>query len=173
MRIGEVSIVSHKSQENEAFIRSICRNTDIDNEKLCFGRFVVNDQLLIYLYGISNDYQSQSLDLISQKTLGFIIIFDWKDKKALEITKSEFDYFSRNFKAPIIIVANIKNKKESPIPESLFQLDGIFLSPNCRFTFGQVDDPESARNVMILLVNMLLEKLSKAEFANKQTTEIV
>ncbi len=160
MRIGEVAIVSHNSHENEAFIRSICQKIEIENEKLSFSRFEVNDQLALYLYGISNDYQSLSLDLISRKTLGFIIIFDWEDKKVVELTKSVIDYFSRHFKAPIIIVANIKNIKDPPIPDSFFQHDGIPLSPNCRFTFGQVDDPESARNVMILLVNLLLEKLS-------------
>lgn len=160
MRIGEVAIVSHKSHEHEAFIRSICQKIDIKNEQLSFGRFEVNDQLALYLYGVSNDYQSTSLDLISRKTLGFILIFDWEDKKVFEITKSVIDYFSRNFKAPIIIVANIKNKQDPPIPDSFFRLDGIPLSPDCRFTFGQVDDPESARHVMILLVNMLIEKLS-------------
>jgi len=160
LRIGEVAIISHKSHESEALIRSICRRIEFRTERLCFGRFEVNDQLALYLYGISADCQSLSLDLISRKTLGFIVIFDWEDKKVLELTRPILDYLSKSYNAPIIIVANIKDKKDPPIPDSFFQLDGIPLSPSCKFTFGQIDDPESARNVMILLINMLIEKLS-------------
>lgn len=160
LRIGEVAIISFNSCENEAFINSICKKIDIKDQRLCFGRFEVNDQLALYLYGICADQKSLSFDLISRKTLGFIIIFDWEDKKVLEITKSIVDHFSRIHNAPIIIVANIKDKKDPPIPDKFFEFEGIPLSPNCRFTFAQLDDPESARNVMILLINMLIEKLS-------------
>ncbi|UCE07307.1 MAG: hypothetical protein JSW07_04550 [bacterium] len=162
MRIVEVAIISSKFHEKENFIRSICKKIDIKNDRLCFGHFEVNDQLELYLYGISVDNKNKSIcwDLISRKTLGFIIIFDWEEKKILDATKPIIDYFSRNFNAPIIIVANIKDKKNPPVPDKFFQPDGIPLSPNSRFTFGQIDDPKSARNAMVLLVNMLIEKLS-------------
>ena len=160
MRIGEVAVISYDTHENEAFIRSICKKIDIKEQSLSFGDFDINDQLALYLYGISVDQKSLSFDLISRKTLGFVIIFNWEDKKALEITKPVIDYFSRKYNAPIIIVANIKDKKDPPIPNKFFELEGIHLSPNSRFTFGQIDDPESARNVMILLINMLIEKFS-------------
>jgi signal recognition particle receptor subunit beta len=129
---------------------------------LSFGHFEINDQLALYLYGISFDYEKNSIswDLISRKTLGFIIIFDWEDKQSFEATKAVVDYFSRNFNAPIIIVANIKNKQDPPIPDRFFQPDGIPLSSNSRFIFSQIDDPKSARSVMIVFVNMLIEKLS-------------
>lgn len=160
MRIGEVAIISYNPRENEAFIRSICNQIDIKDQRLSFGHLEVNDQLALYLYGISADQKSLSFDLISRKTLGFVIIFNWEDKKILDITKPIIDYFSRNHNAPIVIVANIKDKKDPPIPDKFFEAEGIPLSPNCRFTFGQIDDPASARNVMILLMNMLIEKLS-------------
>ena len=93
MRIGEVAIISYKSYEKENFIRSICQKIDIKDEKLSFGRFEVNDQLALYFYGISFDYKKKpiSWDLISRKTLGFIVIFDWDDKKT---TWTEFYYNS-------------------------------------------------------------------------------
>ena len=90
MRIGEVAIISYKSHEKENFIRSICQKIDIKDETLSFGRFEINDQLALYLYGINFDYRKNSIswDLVSRKTLGFIIIFDWEDKKAFEATKN-------------------------------------------------------------------------------------
>ena len=163
MRIGEVAIISYKSHEKESFIRSICQKIDIKDETLSFGRFEINDQLALYLYGINFDYRKNSIswDLVSRKTLGFIIIFDWEDKKAFEATKSLVDYFAENFNATIIIFSDIKHKKDPPIPDSFFQPDGIPLSSNSRFIFSQIDDPESARSVLMLFVNMLIEKLSR------------
>jgi signal recognition particle receptor subunit beta len=162
LRIGEVAIISYNSYEKENFIRSICQKIDIKNEMLSFGRFEVNDQLALYLYGISfdDDKNSISWDLISRKTLGFIIIFDWDDKKAFEATKPFVNYFSKNFSAPIVIVADINDIKDPPIPGNFFLPDGIPLSSNSRFIFSQIDDPESARSVLILFINMLIKKLS-------------
>lgn len=160
LRIGEVAIISFNSYDKEEFIRSICQEIEIKSDTICFGRFEVNDQLALYLYGISFENKSISWDLISRKTLGFIVIFDWEDKKVLEATKSIIDYFSGNFNAPIIIVANIKDQKDPPIPDKFFQPDGIPLSSNSRFIFSQVNDSKSARSVLILLVNMLIERLS-------------
>jgi len=162
LRIGEVAIISYKPHEKENFIRSICQKIDIKDETLSFGRFEVNDQLALFLYGISFDFTRNSIswELVSRKTLGFIIIFDWEDKKAFDATKPVVDYFANNFNAPILIVAAIKHKDNPPIPVSFFQPDGIPLSSNSRFMFSQIDDPESARSVLILFINMLIEKLS-------------
>ena len=162
LRIGEVAVISFKSSEKEDFIKSICNKIDVRDETLSFGRFEVNDQLALHLYGISvnNKNKSLSWDLISSKTLGFIIIFDWENRDILEATKPIIDYFSKNYNAPVIIVANIQDKKDPPIPDKFFQPDGIPLSPNSKFIFGQIDDRENARRVMTLLVNMLIEKLS-------------
>lgn len=162
MRIGEVAIISYKPYEEEDFIRSICNNIEIKNETISVGRFEVNEHLSLHLYGISIENEGKSIawDLISRKALGYIIIFDWEDKNVLEITRSIVDFFSNNFNVPIIIVANIKDKKDPPISDKFFQPDGIPLAPNSRFTFSQVNDPESSRNVMVLLVNMLIERLS-------------
>lgn len=160
MRIGEVAIISHASHEAEAFVRAICQRIDFSNKSVSFGRLEVNENLMLHLYGISAELNLRSLDLVSQKTLGFIIIFDWEDKQALEFTKSILDHCSRNFNAPIVVVASIKDKKDPPIPDRFYQLEGIPLSAGCRFTFGQIDDPQSARDAMRLLINMLIEKAS-------------
>lgn len=161
MRIGEIAIISYKAYENEDFIRSICRKIDIEQEAMSFAHFEINDQLALHLYGLSIDRQTKSLswDLISRKILGYIIIFDWEDKQVFEATKPIIDHFSYA-DVPIIIVGSIKDKKDPPIPEKFFQPEGILLSPNSRFIFSQINDSASARKVMVLLINMLIEKLS-------------
>jgi len=158
LRIGEVAIISHASHEAEAFIRAICQRIDFTSQSVSFGRLEVNENLMLHLYGISAKLNLRSLELVSQKILGFIVIFDWEDKQALEFTKAVLDHCSKNFNAPIVVVASIKDKKDPPIPDRFFQLEGIPLSSGCRFTFGQIDDTQNARDILRLLINMLIDK---------------
>lgn len=161
MKIGEVAVISHISQNKDVFIKSICKTIDIKNKLVSFGRFDVNEQLALHLYGIHIDKQSNGLswDLISRKMLGYFIIFDWEDKNSLESIKHVMDHFSNNQTTQIAIVANVKNILHPPIPEKFFKPDGINLSSNFRFTFCQIDNPQSTREIMTLLINMLLEKV--------------
>jgi len=161
MKIGEVAVISHISQNKDVFIKSICKKIDIKNNLVSFGRFDVNEQLALHLYGIQIDKQSNGLswDLISRKMLGYIVIFDWENKNSLESIKHVMDHFSNNQSTQIVIVANVKDILHPPIPEKFFEPNGINLSSNFRFTFCQIDNPESTRKIMALLINMLLEKV--------------
>jgi len=162
VRIGEVAVISQDGYEKETFIRSICTKIDIKNETISFGRFEVNDQLSLHLYGISvqNGESTMSWDLISRKALGYIVIFDWDRPEMLEATNTVLDYFASNSDVPIIVVANLRTQKEPPIPKKFFHQNGIQLSVNARFTFGHVDDEQSAKKILKLLVNMLIDRLS-------------
>lgn len=162
MKIGEIAVITHNSQTSENFIKSICKKIDVKNGVVCFGRFDANDQLGLHLYGISLDKEDRELswDLISRKMLGYIVFFDWEDQISLETIKPILDRFSNSVSAPIIIVANVKDMRQPPIPESFFITDGITLSANCRFTFGQAHQPQSARKIMLMVIDMLLKKIS-------------
>ncbi|OQX95573.1 hypothetical protein B6I21_04760 [candidate division KSB1 bacterium 4572_119] len=162
MKIGEVAVISQNGQQKDDFIRSICRKIDLKNERISFGKFDANDQLALHLYGLSIDDQDNDLswDLISRKMLGYIVIFDWENQISLESIKPVVDNLSYNMRAPFIIIANIKEGKKPPIPSSFFKNKGIVLSTDFRFTFGQVNKPESARKSLRLLVDMLLERVN-------------
>ena len=162
MRIGEVAVVSYNNIENEHFIKSICEKIEIKDNTICFGRFDVNDQLALHIYGISvaNKDDSFSWDLISRKALGYIILVDWNNKAIRDNIKEVVDQFATTSDVPIVVVANIENSSNSPIPEKFFKTSGIQLSPNARLTFGQIDDSYSTKQIMVLLINMLLTKLS-------------
>jgi len=161
LRIGEVAIISHKVNEPEDFIKAVCGSIAIKNKTVNFGRLEIDEQLALHLYGISIENQNRSFfwDIVSRKMLGYILIFDWDDQKMLEAIKPLADHFSQSCEAPIVIVANIKDHNNPPVPEDFFKPEGILLSTNTIFTFGQVDDPESARKILILLVNMLISKM--------------
>jgi signal recognition particle receptor subunit beta len=162
MKIGEIAVITHNTQTSENFIKSICNKIDVKNGVVSFGRFDVNEQLGLHLYGISlaSENNDISWDLISQKMLAYIIFFDWEDHISLEKVKPILDQYLSNVLAPIIIVANVNDINQPPIPKSFFLNNGINFSSNCRFIFGQANQPESARKIMILATNMLLEKIT-------------
>ncbi|MBC8182669.1 hypothetical protein H8E88_16335 [candidate division KSB1 bacterium] len=162
MKIGEIAVITHNTQTSEDFIKSICKKIDVKNGIVSFGRFDANDQLGLHLYGISLDKEDKNVswDLISRKMLAYIIFFDWENFSSLETINPILDKFSNNVTAPIIIVANVKDMDQPPIPKSFFINKGIAFSANCRFLFGQAEQPESARKIMVLITNMLLEKVA-------------
>ncbi|MDW7680489.1 MAG: hypothetical protein SCK70_07985 [bacterium] len=162
MKIGEIAILSHNAQQKDDFICSICKKIDLKNELVSFGRFYANDQLALHLYGVSIDAHQSSLswDLMSRKMLGYVIIFDWDDKISLESIKPIIDSFEQMILAPFIILANIQDSDNPPIPATFFKHKGIVLSPNFRLTFGQANKPESARRAIRLMIDMLLERVN-------------
>jgi len=162
MKIGEIAVITHNTQTSENFIKSICKKIDLQNGLVSFGRFDANEQLGLHLYGISLDNKDNkvSWDLISRKMLAYIIFFDWEDHISQEKIKPILDQFLSNVSAPVIIVANVNDINQPPIPKSFFLNKGIIFSSSCRFIFGQANQPESARKIMVLVTNMLLEKVS-------------
>ena len=162
MKIGEVAVLSQETQNRDDFIKSICNKIELKNESISFGRFEVNEQLALHLYGINliNNDKELSWDLISRKMLGYIIIFNWEEPIARDKIISVIDQFVINLQAPTVIIANIKDINQAPIPKIFFQPDGITLSSNFRFTFGQADTSGITKRIMIMLIDMMLEKIS-------------
>ena len=162
MKIGEIAVITPNSKTSENFIKSICKKIDIRNGVVSFGRFNANDQLGLHIYGISLDNKEKKLswDLISRKMLGYIVIFDWEDQISLETIKPILDKLSDNLPTPVIVVANVKNINQAPIPPIFFFPDGTHISENFRFSFLQANRPESAKKLIVLLMDMLLQKSS-------------
>lgn len=161
MKIGEVAVISHDQQSRDNFIQAICKHIDIRNESISFGRFDVNDQLALHLYGINIDKENSDLswDLISRKMLGYVFIFNWDDQISLETIKPVIDNFTNSIKAPFVIIANTKDSQNAPIPNAFYKDKGLILAKNCRFTFSQLNDTRKVRDVLLLLVDMLLEQV--------------
>ena len=162
MRIGEVTVISPSGNTKEIFIQSVCQKLEKVSDKICFGRLQIDNQLVLHLYGISVDKNESSIswDLLSPKMLGYIFIFNWNDYKTLEEIKTVLDTFSTKFSAPIIVVANVEDKSNIPLPDNFNEPGGISIDRNARFTFCQISDPICSKKVVAAIVNILLQNLS-------------
>jgi hypothetical protein len=161
MRIGEVAVLSPPGVANESFIKAVCSNSETVNKNLCFGHLRVNEQLALHLYGINvdGDYSAIAWDMLSTKILGYIVIFDWEDYNSLAKIHKILDFLSTKLSVPIIIVAQVSENSEIPLSEKFFLSAGISISQNHRFSFCQISDPERARKIVAVIIDILLKKL--------------
>lgn len=161
MRIAEVAVISPPGKLKEIFIKSVCQKLEETSDKICFGRLKINSQLILHLYGISieKDESSISWDLLSPKLLGYIIIFQWDDFSSLEVIKNVLDFFSSSSSAPIIVVANVDDESNIPLPEKFYEPGGFSIDQNVRFTFCKISDPVYSKKVVANIIDILIEKL--------------
>jgi hypothetical protein len=160
MRIGEIAVVGPDRSSIDAFIRMASDEIDIENQTLTFGRFSINPQLLLHLYGMQ--YESDDLrpawDLLSRRLMGYVFVFDWGDSANFSQFRPAIDALTTRYRSPFVVAAAVK-KPPDTIPEKLFDLP-LNVSEQTRFTFFQLDEPESVRHVLLILVNTLIDKLS-------------
>lgn len=161
MRIGEVTVIGPVGKTKEIFIQSVCHNLEKVSDKICFGRLQIDNQLVLHLYGISIDKEENSIswDLLSPKMLGYIFIFNWDDYNTFEEIKAVLDTFSIKFSAPIVVVANVEDKSNIPLPNKFNEPGGFSIDRNIRFTFCPISDPIYSKKVVSTIINILIEKL--------------
>ncbi len=161
MRIGEVAVFSPPGNEKEIFIKSICNNVESANERICFGRFLVNEQLSLHLYGISINKNETSIswDMLSSKILGYVFIFRWEDHDSLDTIKDVLDYFAEHYTAPIIVIASVDDKSAIPLPDKFYGPGGLSIDRNIRFHFCQITDSVSSKKIVVNIIDMLLENI--------------
>ncbi len=161
MRIGEVTVIGPPGETKEIFIRSVCQKLEKVNDNICFGRLDINNQLALHIYGISveKDEISISWDLLSPKMLGYIFIFNWDEQHSLEKIKTVLDTFSNNFSAPIIVIANVDDESNIPLPEKYNEPGGISIDRNIKFIFCPITNSAYSRNAVATIIDILLENL--------------
>jgi signal recognition particle receptor subunit beta len=160
MRIGEIAVIGPSPADKRMFISSICDEVEIQHDSITFGRLTVNDELAIHLYGLdySGDVASPSWDLVSRKLLGYVLLFAWNDSpKGLQSIKTTIDSLTRRYQIPLIVNAHL-SEKDTEIPTALVNTH-LDLSDNCFFTFCRLNEPDSVRKVLLILVNHLIDKL--------------
>lgn len=159
MRIGEVIVFGTSSIDSENFIRAICEKVEKNDELLCFGQLMINEQLQLHLYGISQITEPDKIawNLITPKVLGCIIIFNWYQYNELKQILLLLDLLNEKIALPLVIAGNVVDKPY-PVSEPLFQ-GGIALNSNERLIFYRTDDFKSCRNALISLIDIISDKV--------------
>lgn len=159
MRIGEIAIVGPHPDEKRAFIESISNSTKKIDDKLTFGEFKVNNQLVLHLYGISVEKEDAPLswDLIAPKLLGYIAIFRWGDAESFRRTQAILNQITRIYDPFIVVVGHYEN--EAPLLPASLQL-GIQVDKRDVLTFCNVNDENSVRKVLLTLVEKIIKQLN-------------
>jgi hypothetical protein len=160
MRIGEIAILGPNPEEKRLFIQSVCQKLELENESVAFGRFPINDQLVLHLYGVALHAESQPVawDLFARKMLGYIVLFPWQDAESFERLKPVLDLLNTRYEATIVVAAHMPNGN-LPIPPALYE-EGIALTTEGKFMFCDVRQPASARKILLTLIDSLIDKTS-------------
>ncbi len=158
MRIGEIAIIGPHQEEKRAFIHSIADSVEVENEKLTFGRLVVNNQLVLHLYGFAVDEQGQSVswDLISNKLLGFVVLFRWGDADSFRKVQKLVDYLTEQYSATVIVAGHTEGKV--PHLPAAFHF-GIPIDKRGAFIFCNVKEAVSVRKVLLALIDQIIDQM--------------
>lgn len=159
MRIGEIIVLGPNANEKQRFLASIADDIALTSPDFSFGRLTINNQLLLHLYGITLQPEAKNLgwDLVGKKMLGCIILFSWQDLASFERIKPVVDQISTRYNTAVVVAAHM-NHEHWPDAE-MFRNGGIALTPEGKFTFCDVDDPDSAKRVLLALINLLIDKV--------------
>ena len=158
MRIGEIAVIGTHANERKKFIAALCAQLEMATPHFAFGRFPINDQLTLHLYGLAvrAEDQTPSLDLLTRRMLGYIVLFPWGDDSAFAQIKPCLDYLATRHEAAIVVAAHAPQAQLPPSP-ALVQ-EGMDVSSEGKLAFFEEDNPASAKRVLLSLIDLLLER---------------
>ena len=161
MRNAEVLVVSCNKNSLQNVFKTICEELFEDNEDMIFGFLPIDDQLQLNLYGIEwkNDAETYFWEGICRKILGIIVIFDWQDDSSVSKMKQILHFFETKFEIPIM-TASMLNGNVEDLPVQLYR-GGLPVTKESRFTFLDAQTPASIRELIVGLININLETMSK------------
>jgi hypothetical protein len=157
MRIGEIAIVGPHTDEKRAFIKTVSNSVKNISEKLTFGEYAINNQLVLHLYGIAIDSEDESIswDLIAPKLLGYVAIFRWGDIDSFRKIQVLVDSLERRYQ-PFVVVAAHSEGRFPPLPAAMNY--GVPIDKNAVFTFCNVHNENSVRKVLLSLVEKIISQ---------------
>lgn len=159
MRIGEIAVVGPGIVPKKEFIKAVCDEVEVETENLIFGRLQINEQLSLHLYGLefSEKDIKPSLDLVSKKLLGYVVLFNWDSSDSYSEVISTIDALTSRYNLPVVVAANLQNGI-TEIPSQIVNVD-FDISAKGQFTFCKLSDPDSVRNVLVMLINSIIDKV--------------
>ncbi len=158
MRIGEIAIIGPEKNIQKRFIESVCRQVEVSNEQLTFGRLPIDEQITLHLYGIpvEKDDSKVSWDLLAKKILGYVVLFSWENLQSLDQVKTTIDELTSRYEANLVVAANLDNGELSAHKTLLDE--GIEITNEAKLIFCNVSNEESVRRVLLTLINLVIDK---------------
>ena len=158
MRIGEIAIIGPDNDIRKRFIEAVCEKVDVSNDQLTFGRMPIDDQITLHLYGISVEKSNSkvSWDLLARKMLGYVVLFSWENPQSFDLVKSTLDELTSHYDSILVVAANVQNGSFSAHRTLIHE--GIAITTDAKLIFCDVAKPESVRQVLLTLVNLLIDK---------------
>ncbi len=158
MRIGEIAVLGAAADERKKFISAICAQLEMTTPHFSFGRLPINDQLMLHLYGLAvhTENQAPSLDLLSRRMLGYIVLFPWRDEAAFAQIKPCIDYLSTRNEAALIVAAHAAHAQLPSAPA--LRKEAMTVDSDGKLAFFEEDNPASAKRVLSSLIDLLLER---------------
>lgn len=154
-RIGEIMIVGPPGSQKQSFIQSLTPDVQITNQAIVFGQLEIDAKLMLFLYGLDAEAPF-AWDLIANKLLGFIVLYNWYDNASLDKAMNLVDFLSDRFSAPLIVAADVYSRPY-PIVENRFR-PALHVTSFCQFLFCKSSQRESVKSVIVSLLDMLLER---------------
>ncbi len=160
MRIGEIAVVGPNASAKREFIRNVSDEIVVQTDDLIFGRLRINNQLVVHLYGVNYSVENNSplWDLVSQKLLGYVVLFNWSQQDSYIEVQKMVDSLSSIKQLPIVIAANVPGGAEILPPE--FLEIKMNLQAHCEFTFCDVSNVDSVKKILVTLVDAVIEKIA-------------
>ncbi|KAA3658985.1 MAG: hypothetical protein DWQ10_09945, partial [Calditrichaeota bacterium] len=150
-----VAIVGADSEDRVQFLKTLCDPIETINPDISFGRYKINDQLLVHFYGIYPQEDRLSLDLISRKIMGYIVLFRWGDVNSFRQAQKFANFFTTQYKANVVIAGHVH--KDKPGMPKEFE-SGIPIDKQGVFIFCNINEGRSVRKVILALVDQILDQ---------------
>jgi hypothetical protein len=157
-RIGEVVIVACLNSDHWSFLRAVCDHCEMTDQNVILGQSKINEELNLYLYGIhaNGNLHDFAWDLLVDKMLGYVVLFDWYNYNDFSQTLETIDFLDERTDAPIVIAADVRDQA-FPIASTMFE-KAIPISSQGRFTYCRSADPVSVKSVLRILFDMLIDR---------------
>ena len=158
MRIGEIAVLGAHANERRNFIASVCTQLEITTPHFAFGRLTINEQLTLHFYGLAvqSEGQASSLDLLSRRMLGYIVLFPWQDDPAFATIKPCIDYLTTRHEAALVVAAH--TPQAGLLPSLAVMQEGMVVNNEGKLAFFEENDPASAKRVLLSLIDLLIER---------------
>jgi hypothetical protein len=155
--IGEIVIVGTTDSAKTRFIQAVCSRVESADKNITFGQLTINDDLLLFLYGIraDNETAQYAWDLMARKMLGYVVLFDWYKEHSFNTTHRTLEYLTQVTDAPVVIAANV-GIGALPLP-GRFMKKTMSLSSKGQFVFYSEKSVVSVKKVLLTLIDNLIE----------------